>query len=152
MESEFRVDSLVMAVVAALRARSERGDSLSGPERVAVSVDHLETEVNSGGFGSLFDQGDLEYVAMLAPALREIGCPTTAVIVDDAWSALGLAPGATRDQVLSARWGAREAAIEARLNELNTRLYRYDEPITESLWDYIKEHRTEIRLASDGRH
>jgi hypothetical protein len=72
---------------------------LTEPERVFLCVWSLEAEVNNGGFAQLFENSAGDYASATAGALRTVGAPEMAALVERAMEPFGPAgPPADRDQ------------------------------------------------------
>src|SRR5579863_2130168 len=82
LESEYRVDSLVLAfeegIIQKFKREGENG--LSEPERVILAIEALEREVNNGGYSQFFENSSRYFAPWIVWALETIGCPQTARI------------------------------------------------------------------------
>jgi hypothetical protein len=81
-------------------------DGLTDPEKVFLRVWNLEAEVNNGGFAQYFANSAGDHAAGTPEALRSVGAPEMAALVERAMAPFGPSgPPADRD--------ARATAIEA---------------------------------------
>ncbi len=145
MESTHRIDSLVLAMEAALEMKAKRVP-LSTEERTILAVEGLEREVNNGGYDQFFLNSSKEYAAEIEAALRSIGCLRQADIARRAVAALGIAGAITPASVEEAQ-AAGGDELTASLGELDQEYYGCDEPIAERLFAFVKENRSNIRLS-----
>ena len=92
LEGEYRIDSLVLAFEQAIQQKASRvgEDSLTSEERIVLSVEALEREVNNGGYDQFFINSTHEVATLVVDALLRIGCPATAEITRRALAALEL--------------------------------------------------------------
>jgi hypothetical protein len=143
MKSNYRIDSLVLAVEQALLHKPDT--ALTEPERVVIAVEAMEREVNNGGYGQLFLNSPRESTEFLVRALELIGCPKVAAISSDAIAILTLPAGFDSNTVERV---ASELSDEAlgELGECDSRYYANDESIDERLFAYIERHQDEIRI------
>ena|SRR6478752_2004091 len=78
-------DDFIIALSETLVSMSDAGFSgLSPQERVFVVVWELEADLNNGGFNQYFFNSHSDHVAAVPDALRAIGAPKTAAIVERA--------------------------------------------------------------------
>ncbi len=144
LESDYRIDSLVLAFESALDAKTER----SRPERVILAVEAIEREVNNGGFTQFFSNSSLEYTKDIVEAFELIGCPKTAALCRKAVELLGVEDLADLDAIEEASYDAfdDDARLE-RFNALDDEYYAgAEEPIAVKLFEYIKQNRQYITL------
>ena len=135
-------DSIVAAVYYALLKKDP--GSLSAPERVVLGVEALEEEVNSDGYLSFFSY-EPSYVREIVAALKQIHCPHTARITEDAEAVLGIRPDWTADQISTAADDASDDAW-AKLDRLDDRFYAYPDPLDDRLLSFIRAHAADIKL------
>jgi hypothetical protein len=128
LETNYRVDSLVLAIEQALLGRSE----LNEYERIVLAVEALEREVNNGGFDQFFTNSSHEFAPILAESLRRIGCPKTASIAQRAVDAAVDKEDEAREEALSECDSAYFAGEE--------------EPIADKLFAFVKSNREFIRV------
>lgn len=62
---------------------------LTEPERVFLCVWSLEAEVNNGGFSQFFENSAGDYASATAAALRSVGAPEMAALVERAMAPFG---------------------------------------------------------------
>ncbi len=143
LESEYRIDSLVLAFEAALDAKAEHSKS----ERVVLAVEAVEREVNNGGFTQFFVNSSLEYTKDMVEAFELIGCPATAVLCTKAIALLGVDDLTDLDAIEQASYEVDddEARLE-QFNALDSAYYTGEEPIDARLFEYIKRNRQHITL------
>jgi len=142
MEDAYRIDSLVLAIEQALLARSELNDT----ERVVVSVEALEREVNNGGFDQFFFNAP-EAAPHIVMSLRRIGCQETAAITQRAVDALSISGTITPQQIEDALSQDNEARDEI-LAECDKAYFKgVDEPIADKLYAFVKSNFAVISLS-----
>jgi predicted DNA-binding protein len=146
LESEYRIDSLVVAMGQALDQKAaENGEqSLSDEERVILAVDALERDVNNGGYSQFFSNSSGEYAAMIVNALLSIRCPETASITQDAIEALGIedfSPEALEEAIES-----EDDARDERLEECDGLYYGTGEDIAGQLFEFVRANQDAIEL------
>lgn len=143
MKDSHRIDSLVLAVEQALGGKPET--ELSEAERVVLSVEALEREVNNGGYEQFFTNSSREFTAFIVRSLELIGCPEVAAITADAITALALPERFDADIVERV---ASELSDDGRdkLRECDSRYYANEESIEQRLFAYIEQHQHEIQI------
>lgn len=141
LETTHRIDSIVVAIEAALMAKTEGTEA----EHVVLAVEAMEREVNNGGFQQFFVNSSNEFARSIVPALQRIGAERTAGIADEAIRALGAADDWPPEQYEVAVAHADEATL-AKLSECDNAYYASGEAIADLLFAYIKIHRNEIDL------
>jgi len=149
LASEYRVDSLLVALETALLGRVETLglSSLSEAERAVVAIEALEREVNNGGYHQFFLNAP-EHAAGIVPALLRVGCPVTAEISQSAIAHLGLGPAPAPAQVREAlEHDAAGQLVDVLSDQCDQRYYTSDEPIADRLFAYVCANRCAIRLA-----
>lgn len=144
LESEYRTDSLVIAVEDAILNKSQK-KKLSAEELVILAVEALEREVNNGGYNQFFLNPSGKYTPIIVDSLKKIGCPSTAKITESAIHTLGITGNITVDSVEYAISAGNEERDD-KLNECDTEFLKYTEDIAESLWKYIKNNKEKIKL------
>mgnify|MGYP001462185228 CR=1 FL=1 len=142
LESQYRVDSLVLAFEAALEDKDAGG--LSEEETYVLAVEGLEREVNNGGYRQFFGNGSNRYVTVIEAALRAIGCPVTADITRDAIEALGLEELSA--EAVEAATVAPEDDVDDALATCDDSYYDSGEPIADRLFAWIRLHHDRIRV------
>ncbi len=141
LEGAYRIDSLVLAIEEGLLEK----DEVEGEELVVVAVEAFEREVNNGGFGLLFENAGT-LVPHIAPALRAIGCPHTAALVDQAVVVLGVHDHADHRAVEAALV---DEAIQEALGALDDAFFDLeDESIEDALFAWVRVHRAGIVLGA----
>ena len=140
-----RIDTIAMAFDEAICQRSNAFGLLvlSPEEQNIVAVNALEREVNNGGYHQFFlNEG--QCAPIIVDALREIGCPKTATITEEAIDAMRL-PRLTMeeiDKVIADENDARDKI----LSDCDDRFLDYTEDISGQLFAYIKHNRDAIRV------
>lgn len=140
LEGQYRIDSLVSAFEFALMEKTQPTE----PERVVLAVEAIEREVNNGGFNQFFFNSSREHAYFAPFALRAIGAPRTAKLVE---RAIHLVAG---DNVLDADALQAKAVdsndlLDRQLHELDEIYYRgEEEPLADKLFEYIKRNRVLI--------
>jgi hypothetical protein len=141
-----------------LIALSERPDvrfwradyaQLSPPEQVFLVIWELEAQVNNGGFEQYFLNSSGRLASHAAEALRTIGAQEMASITDLAVYAVGRdIPWLDND----ARQDALDALDEdvlSELEDLTQAFFKYPNNLTELLYEYVSQHRSEIGAPAD---
>ena len=142
LERSYRVDSIVLAFEEAL----QRKRNLTQQEKVVLSVEALEREVNNGGFSQFFCNSSREFAADIGGALVDIGCPKTAALTQSAMSILAVDVSMTSDEIEDAACDASEVQDE-KLGELDAIYYQgEEEPIADKLFEFIKRNRSSITI------
>jgi len=149
LEGTHRIDSLVLAFEEAIQRKAASGP-ISREERYVLAIEGLEREVNNGGYSQFFLNSSHEFVDVIEEALLAIGCPKTAAITANATGALGLSgelsPEKAEQVVL-----ADDDAVREALDDCDARYYENDEAIADKLFDWIKRHRTAVRVGEPSR-
>ena len=131
LEGHYHIDSLVVAFEAALLNKTQ----FTEPERVVLAIEAVEREVNNGGFNQFFFNSSREHAYFAPLALRAIGAPQTAELVEGAIYAI------SGGQVLDTN-ELRARAVNA---ELDRAYYQgKEEPLADKLFEYIKRNRASI--------
>jgi hypothetical protein len=132
LASQYRIDSLVVAMEEALDQKSARlGDGgLSEAERAVLAVEALEREVNNGGYGQFFTNSSSEHAAFIVDALVKIGCSETVEI--------------TRKAVEAVQSGGEDA--DEILEECDAAYFDSAEPIAERLFAFVEANKSAISL------
>lgn len=141
LEKTHRIDSLVLAMEAALDQRVET--TLSQEERVILAVEALEREVNNGGYEQFFMNSSQAYADEVESSLRAIGCPKQADIAKRAVGALKIKGKVTPSAIERAltRGGDK---LAAELSGCDEAFYTQRENIAEQLFKYVKKNRKNI--------
>ncbi len=118
-------------------------DSLPEAGKVFYCVYWIEAEVNNGGFNQYFFNGG-EYAQDAVKALETIGAKYTAQLLREAMSVFpsGVAPR-DHDQCQNELLAIGTESEEL-LNELDTRFYEYNDPISTLLLGYMRRHREQF--------
>lgn len=146
MESDYRVDSLVLAFEQAIQEKKDNNQNLSQVEIDILVIEAMEREVNNGGFMQFFYNSSNEHVAILPSSLIRIGCPVASKIAADAIACLkikGDVTPATIDAALRQLSDEEDADISERMDE---RYYQNKEEIANKLFEYIKAKKGAIVL------
>lgn len=117
--------------------------ALSPCEQVFILVWELEAEVNNGGFNQFFFNSAGDRASGTSAALRTIGAERAASIVDRATSLFPDGPPAdrcVRQDILDAI----DPDVEL-FEELDLEFYKYPDNLSELLYKYVAEHRSDIR-------
>ena len=144
LQGSYRIDSIVLAFEEALQRKEE----LTQQEKVVLSVEALEREVNNGGFGQFFCNSSRDFVPNIGDALDEIGCPKTGVLVQTAMTILCIDTSMTSDEIENVACDVSELQYE-RLGELDDIYYKgEEEPIADKLFEFIKRNRSLISIGA----
>jgi hypothetical protein len=146
MASEYRIDSLLVALEEALNQKAaDTGElELSDEERIVLAVVALEREVNNGGYSQFFANASGQYASIIVGSLLAIGCPEAANITSGAINALGI------DDFLPEEI---DAALESENEERDEQLEECDglysgagEDINGQLFEFVCAHQDAIQL------
>jgi hypothetical protein len=147
LESEYRIDSLVVAMEQALgqKAAHTGEQSLSNEERVVLAVEALEREVNNGGYRQFF-LNSAEYARPIADSLVRIGCPQTAAIAQEALDALK--PIDLNAESIQNALGDDTVDLDEKLSGCDSSYFNTGEDIAGSLFAFVKANQTTLNLQS----
>jgi Domain of unknown function (DUF4375) len=113
---------------------------LTEAERVVFCLDKLEQEVNNGGFNQYFRNSSGDNAASTPSALRTLGAPKVASIVEKALALFANhLPPASRDgrERQMDSWGSEAQDALARLDEA---FLAYPEPLAQLERAYVSKH------------
>ena len=144
LESEYRIDSLVLAFEQAIQHKAA-SRPISKEERYVLAVEALEREVNNGGYSQFFLNSSHEFVDVIEEALAAIGCPKTADLTRRAIAALGIPDGVTGEKAEAVVLAEDEAVGDA-LQACDTGYYENDEPIADRLFAWIRSNKASVRV------
>jgi Domain of unknown function (DUF4375) len=123
---------------------------LSAPERVFLLIWELESEVNNGRFQQYFHNSSGAHAPEIVAALNTIGAPATAHIAQRALDAVtGTVTNWRDDTDRQASVARRSPQARQTLEELDREYYKCPEDLTPLLYNYVTEHRAEVRAPSD---
>jgi hypothetical protein len=106
-------------------------------ERVIVTLWWLEADVNNGGFDQYFFNSGGNYAQFAPHALRTIGAPKMAAIVERANAVFGpKGPPSDRQERQRQLHDLREDVSEA-LHALDDEFYAYPEDLTKLAYEYL---------------
>ena len=142
LASEYRVDSIVVAVESALLARA---GGLNEVENTVLVVEGYEREVNNGGHHQFFLNRP-ECAKDVGAALNRIGCPQAAHIAHEALRLLRAPDGATPEAVQQALEAGGEPLRQALADRCDAPFFEGVEPIADCLFAYLEAHATQLRL------
>jgi uncharacterized protein DUF4375 len=121
--------------MACARYRDVGFDCLSEIERMLVAIWALEADVNNGGFHQYYFNSSGDTACYAPAALRAIGAPIMAGIVDKANSLFGpIGPPVSRDE----RQQALSALTEQMWDDLDRQFYEYPEDISWLLEQFLE--------------
>jgi len=117
---------------------------LSGPERVVVLVDQVESEVNNGGFHQFYFNAAGDRAIETPAALREIGACQLAAIID---VANALFPGGTPPENRAERQRVLDEIDPAisTFRHLDDKFYAYPDDTLKLVYDFVIAHRDQVR-------
>ncbi|HEY5792452.1 MAG TPA: DUF4375 domain-containing protein [Chthoniobacterales bacterium] len=144
MESDYRVDSLVLAFEQAMEQKKAK-QKLSPAEIDILAVEAMEREVNNGGYHQFFLNSSREYAAVLPSSLERIGCPVAAKIASDALACLKISGEVTAAKIDAALQRLGGTAVED-LGKMDERYFQNEEPIAGRLFARIKAQKGQIVL------
>jgi hypothetical protein len=142
LESQFRIDSLVLAFEQAIQAKTP--DSISTEESYVLAVEGLEREVNNGGYSQFFGNSSGEFAPVIESALRAIDCPKTADITRDALSALRVERFTA--EAVAAVVLSEDESIQKALAACDDRYFANDEPIADRLFRWIAANKDRVQV------
>lgn len=145
LEGTYRIDSIVVAIEAALLDKTD----LTPTERIVLTIEAMEREVNNGGFNQFFYNSSNEYAGELVAALCEIGLAEIAAIAKRAVSAIGASTDWTPEDFEEAAEDPDEET-SAELQACDNAYYGADPGIANALFEYIKRHRDDINPGADS--
>lgn len=140
LEGQYRIDSLVSAFEYGLMEKTQPTE----PERVVLAIEAIEREVNNGGFNQLFFNSSREHAFFAPVALRAIGAPRTAELVE---RAIHLVAGnnVLDADTLPAKAVDSDDQLNEQLHELDKIYYQgEEEPLADKLFEYIKRNHASI--------
>jgi uncharacterized protein DUF4375 len=145
-EGEYRIDSLLAAVEQAIgqKAAREGDQNLSAEERVVLTVEALQREVNNGGHDQFFVNSSREYAPAIVDALARIGCPKTCEVTRNALDALGL--DELDEQSIEAAMDAESDERDEELARCDGAYYDSGEDIDAALFAFVKANRVSIKF------
>jgi hypothetical protein len=118
--------------------------ALTPAERVVFCLDGLEREVNNGGLRQFFLNSAGDHSMDTPAALRALGAPRVAAIVE---RALAVFPGGgpAADRITrEAQVEALSAAQVGELDRLDAEFFQYPEPLAALERSYVRAHRLEF--------
>jgi hypothetical protein len=132
----------VLEIIVRLQEKEQRGgyESLAAQERVVLDVAALEAEVNNGGLNQFFFNSAGDRVFATIEALKEIGAPETARIVEDACGLFAGEP--SRDRRV--RQEQLEQLDDTSFDPVDQRFYAYPEALEELLEAYCGKHEISV--------
>jgi Domain of unknown function (DUF4375) len=143
LDGEFRRDSLIMALCAALRSQSDdEARDLSPEETTVVAVNSLEEAVNSGGYAEFITQSP-DQVGVIVQCLIEIGEKDVAELTARALAV----PGVAKFMKTLTRPGA-DLSDTARnaLEQIDEIYYERQFAMEDKLWDFVVSHHQAFTL------
>jgi hypothetical protein len=146
LEGQFRTDSLLVAFEQALGRKEVREgpENLTDEERVILSIEELEREVNNGGYGQFFLNSSIGYAPTIVDSLRRIGCPATAAITLKALEALRIASPSI--ETIEAVMMEANPQRDEELRQCDDLFFSATENIGSSLFAFIKTNKSSISL------
>ena len=124
---------------------------LTPAQRLFRCVWELEGEVNGGGFHLYFTNADGALVGSSVEALKTLGAPRMANIVNQAIAALGPHMDWNDRSRVVERLASEDmtAEMDEKLDALSGEFCAYPEPLTPLLYSYVSRHRVELGVSSD---
>ncbi|MGA9071897.1 MAG: DUF4375 domain-containing protein [Terracidiphilus sp.] len=146
LASEYRIDSLLMAMEEALNQKAEDlgEQDLSDEERIVLAVVALEREMNQGGFAQFFANASGQYASIVVNSLLCIGASEAANIVSGAINALGIQDFSPEelDEALESENEERDEQLE----ECDGLYSGVGEDIAGQLFEFVAAHQDAIQL------
>jgi hypothetical protein len=151
LTEQYRIDSVVLAFEQALDQKAERVglENLSATERVVLTVEGIEREVNSDGFDGLFRNSYNRYAPHFVEALRAIGRADVATLTQEALGALNL-QGPPTVETIEVAINADDEARDEKLDDLARRYYEVAGDLAPDLLDFIRANQAEIVLSANA--
>jgi hypothetical protein len=120
--------------------------NLTETEKVFFCVYWLEGEVNNGGLNQYFFNSAGDHAQETVNALMEIGANYTAELLKQSFTVFAeKIPFKDRNKRQDQLFSIGEENEEF-LDELDSKYYRYTDPVGSLLVDYIKKHKSQIQL------
>ena len=118
---------------------------LTAPERFVLCLDELEREVNNGGFEQYFLNSSGDLSLRTPDALRALGAPKVASIVEAALAVFPSGRPASESEAREAQLAAFTEARTERLQDLDGDFLTYPEPLAQLERNYVQAHRADFR-------
>lgn len=146
LENEYRIDSLLVALVQVLEQKEARvgPEHLSEAERTVQAVEALAVAVNTDGYHGFFCNAS-EYASIIVEALRHIGCHKTADITQDAIDSLGISGPPAQETIQAVIYDDNDER-DQKLDDCDTRFHEPYEDLEKPLFEYVKANRSQIKL------
>jgi hypothetical protein len=142
LESQFRLDSLVLAIEKALAGCQDP----NAEELTVLSIEALEREVDGGGFVQFFSNSSRRFAPYVVDALTTIGCPKTALIAQRAIEALRIEGPLTAHSIALAL-ASEDEERDDMFDQCDRDYYLgEEEPITDKVFVFVKAHSSRIRV------
>lgn len=113
------------------RTKTPRTDT----ELVVPAVIEFEQEVKNGGYAQFLLNSSGRYAPVIVAALEKLRCPKATTITK---AALGALPPNWKDQSIK--------QLGRALNKFDAQFYQIDEDLTDALFEFISENRSDIQL------
>jgi hypothetical protein len=124
-------------------------DSLSPQEQVFRAIWEVEAEVNNGGFDQYYFSASGDNARRAIPALEEIQAPRMADIVRRSMAIFGPSGPAPDRAQRQRQLDDLDADQVDAMDDRDAEFYLYPENLTELLFEYVRNHRSQIRGAGD---
>jgi len=145
LEGQYRTDSLICAIEAAVLVKDEdESADISEGELTILAVEAMEREVNNGGFAQFFQNDSCRFTPYLSAALSRIGATKTQALVDKAIDTLGMGL-LTSSTDVSDFYAQMQEAVEKdetidNLDTLDAKYYELREDVCDLLFQYVKQN------------
>jgi hypothetical protein len=119
--------------------------SLTGSERVLLSVWAATGEIENGGFDQFFYNSSGDHAGEAPGAFRAIGAPGKAAVIEQALALFpGKAPPSAREERIAALDELTEREGEELFEALDSAFYAVAESVDDLLAAYVAAHEAEI--------
>jgi len=121
---------------------------LSTTEQTVLCLDGLEREVNNGGFDQFFFNSAGDHALETPAALRRIGAPQMAALVEQANAAFGKKGPSPERYVRQEQMEALGEPAREVWTALDQLFYEYPEDLAALLQAYVRAHRNELGVTT----
>jgi hypothetical protein len=140
LESNFRIDSLIVAIEEILINKDEVTDSdINEEELLVIAIQSFEREINNGGFLQFFSNESKMFIPFILKFLNQINATKTEKLASKAIQTLNVQfdgnPNVFFEKIENA---LEDENIEEKLGELDELYYITEESIETLLFSFIK--------------
>jgi hypothetical protein len=120
-------------------------EELTAPEKVFVSIWELESEVNNGGFLQYFFNSSGDNAKYCVLALEKIGATNVAALAKQANSIFANGEPPVDSAIRQPQVQNLTAEQKSFLDQLDQKIYKRSDNLTELLFDFVMKNRAEIQ-------